>query len=89
MGVRVNRKLTPPPVEIVKNETFAIRNRTKLEPGVEATVRLPGRKSRVRARFKYADGDGNLVFVDPANGALRTIRPDAVHTIHRDRKLTR
>lgn len=72
---------------IVKNETATIDGRLKLTAGREATVLLPGRTNRVRAKFLYADDHGNLVFVDPRNGGLRTVRPDAVRTVHTKPKL--
>lgn len=58
-----------------------------LRAGVEAKIRVVGRKSLLRARFRYADIHGGLTFTDPRNGGQRTVRPEAVVTICRAAKL--
>lgn len=61
--------------------------RRLLVAGGEAEVKFPGRGYRTRARFRYADEDGNLTFTDPRTGHARTVRPDAVGTIHHQPRL--
>ena len=56
--------------------------RRKLRSGMEAKVKLPGRKTLVLARFLYAD-DCGLAFTDPKNGGRRTVPADAVVSIPR------
>lgn len=58
-----------------------------LRAGGEAKINVPGRDTLLRARFLYADEHEHLTFVDPRNGGLRTVRPDAVDTICRAAKL--
>lgn len=69
-----------------RSEQADLGPRRKLRRGDIASVKLPGRTTRVKAKFLYVDDDGNLTFADPRNGGLRTITPDAVGPIHRERR---
>ena len=60
----------------------------KLEPGREVSVRVPGRKSRLRVKI-HSVTDRNIVVVDPRSGNLRNIHPDAVEVVHYKQKLRR
>lgn len=78
---------TKPPVLNGRSTTYRLGPRRVLEAGDEAEVHFPGkRKSYLRASFRYATGD-TLVFVKPTTGGLVGVTPDAVGTIHNDRKL--
>lgn len=69
--------------------TWRIGPHRVIETGDEATIRLPGRKTAVRARFRSADEHGALTFTDPRTGGFRTVTAAAVVTIHRTKKLRR
>lgn len=84
------RRTSPPPVKLVREENVTLDgHRHRLTPGAEATILLPTRKDGLRCVFRYADADGNLTFVDPRNGGLRTVRPEAVKTVHYKQKIER
>lgn len=68
-------------------DSYVLGPRRRLERGDEADVRFNGAKVRRRARFHHADEHGNLTFVDASRNAMRTVKPDAVGTIHRNSKL--
>jgi hypothetical protein len=54
-----------------------------LTPGDSADVRFPPRSKRLTARFLRAEPNGDLTFVHPRNGALRTVHPEQVGRIRR------
>lgn len=49
-----------------------------LNPGDSADVRFPPRSKRLTARFLRAEPNGDLTFVHPRNGGLRTVHPEQV-----------
>lgn len=79
--VAARRSKTKPELP-ARVEEVDLGPRRKLRSGMEAKVRLPGRKTLVLARFLYAD-DYGLSFTDPRNGGRRTVTPDAVVSIPR------
>jgi hypothetical protein len=54
-----------------------------INPGDSADVRFPPRSKRLTARFLRAEANGDLTFVHPRNGALRTVHPEQVGRIRR------
>lgn len=58
----------------------------RIEPGQEAQVLFRPRKTRLRARFVRFEVNGDLTFVHPRNGGLRTVKPDDVGTVHRKKE---
>jgi hypothetical protein len=49
-----------------------------MTPGSEAMVVLPPRTRAARMRLHRIELNGNLTFIDPRNGGLRTVPPEAV-----------
>jgi hypothetical protein len=47
-------------------------------PGSEAMVVLPPRTRAARMRLHRIEPNGHLTFIDPRNGGLRTVAPEAV-----------
>lgn len=82
-----NRTSKTSPSLPTKIDEYRIEPGRVLRAGTEAKIRVAGRKSLLRATFRYADEFGGLTFTDPRNGAQRTVRPDAVITICRATKL--
>lgn len=84
MRARTSKRAAELPTKI---EEFRLEPGRVLRSGTEAKIRVVGRKSLLRATFRYADEFGGLTFTDPRNGAQRTVRPEQVHTICRTSKL--
>jgi hypothetical protein len=49
-----------------------------MSPGSEAMVVLPPRTRAARMRLHRIEPNGHLTFIDPRNGGLRTVPPEAV-----------
>jgi hypothetical protein len=49
-----------------------------IQPGDTASVAFPPRRRRTTARLLRIEPNGDLTFVHPRNGALRTVHPDQV-----------
>jgi hypothetical protein len=47
-------------------------------PGSEAMVVLPPHRKPTRARLYRVEPNGQLTFVHPRNGGLRTVEPERV-----------
>lgn len=57
-----------------------------LEPDTEASVLLPPRSAKsVRMRLLRVEPSGDLTFIHPKTGGLRTVHPDAVRKIYKQK----
>lgn len=65
------------------NGEHRLAPRRILRPGDSADVRFPPRRTRLTARFLRAEPNGDLTFIHPHNGGLRTVAPENVGRIRR------
>lgn len=80
------RRPGPAPILPTRSEEVDLGPRRKLRKGMEAWVSFPGRRTKLLAKFLFADEAG-LHFSDPRNGGRRTVPPEAVGSIPRNQVL--